>query len=53
MVEYTYNFLVSSASGVSPFMASLGYKLLHFDHQEEEDVIVPSVWALLRHYKQV
>ena len=43
-VEYAHNSLVSSASGVSPFMATLGYQPPLFDHQERE-VAVPSVQA--------
>uniref|UniRef100_A0A674MFK3 Gypsy retrotransposon integrase-like protein 1 n=1 Tax=Takifugu rubripes TaxID=31033 RepID=A0A674MFK3_TAKRU len=43
-VEYAHNSLVSASTGLSPFMASLGYQPPLFKGQEEE-VAVPSVQA--------
>ena len=40
--DYAHNFLVLAATGVSPFMAALGYQPPLFQEQEEE-VAVPSV----------
>ena len=46
-VEYARNTLVSSATGISPFEASLGFQPPVFPVQEEE-VVVPSVQRHIR-----
>ena len=46
-VEYSLNSMVSAATGLSPFMCSLGYQPPLFPSQETE-AAVPSVWAHLR-----
>ncbi|KAK9533156.1 hypothetical protein VZT92_008305 [Zoarces viviparus] len=51
-VEYAHNSLTSTATGMSPFMASLGYQPPLFPAQEME-VAVPSVQANLRRCRQV
>ena len=51
-VEYAHNSLTSAATGMSPFMASLGYQPPLFPIQEEE-VAVPSVQANLRRCRRV
>ncbi|TWW62381.1 hypothetical protein D4764_04G0010280 [Takifugu flavidus] len=51
-VEYAHNSLVSASTGLSPFMASLGYQPPFFEGQEEE-VAVPSVQANIRRCRRV
>lgn len=51
-VEYSHNSLVSSATGMSPFMASLGFQPPLFPIQETE-VAVPSVQEHLRRARRV
>lgn len=51
-VEYAHNSLVSSATGMSPFMVSLGFQPPLFPDQEQ-DVAVPSVQAHLRRCRGV
>uniref|UniRef100_A0A674P365 Gypsy retrotransposon integrase-like protein 1 n=1 Tax=Takifugu rubripes TaxID=31033 RepID=A0A674P365_TAKRU len=51
-VEYAHNSLVSASTGLSPFMASLGYQPPLFEGQEEE-VAVPSVQANIRRCRRV
>lgn len=51
-IEYAHNSLVLAASGVSPFIPSLGYQPPLFDHQGEE-VIVLSVQVNLCRCKRV
>uniref|UniRef100_A0A8C5CMX5 Integrase catalytic domain-containing protein n=1 Tax=Gadus morhua TaxID=8049 RepID=A0A8C5CMX5_GADMO len=46
-VEYAHNTLVNASSGLSPFMASLGYQPALFPELEEE-ISVPSVQAHMR-----
>lgn len=51
-VEYAHNSLVSSATGMSPFMASNGFQPPLFPAQEA-DVAVPSVQGHLRRARRV
>ena len=51
-VEYAHNSLVSSATGMSPFMVSNGFQPPLFPSQETE-VTVPSVQAHLRRARRV
>ncbi|KAK7879248.1 hypothetical protein WMY93_033967 [Mugilogobius chulae] len=51
-VEYAHNSLVSSATGMTPFMASLGFQPPLFPDQEE-DIAVPSVQTHLRRCRRV
>lgn len=51
-IEYAHNFLISSATGTSPFMAALGYQPPLFPIQEEE-ISVPSAQANLQICRQV
>lgn len=51
-IEYAHNSLISSATGMSPFMICLGYQPPLFPEQEE-DVAVPSVQAHLRRCRSV
>lgn len=51
-VEYAHNSLVSSATGMSPFMASMGFQPPLFPIQENE-VAVPSVQEHLRRARRV
>uniref|UniRef100_A0A3B3CQT4 Integrase catalytic domain-containing protein n=1 Tax=Oryzias melastigma TaxID=30732 RepID=A0A3B3CQT4_ORYME len=51
-VEYSHNSLVSSATGVSPFMASVGYQPPLFPSQESA-VAVPSIQDHLRRARRV
>lgn len=51
-IEYAHNSLVSSATGMSPFMVSLGFQPPLFPDQEQ-DVAVPSVQAHLRRCRGV
>ena len=51
-VEYAQNSLVSSATGMSPFMVSMGFQPPLFPVQEEE-VAVPSVQDHLRRARRV
>uniref|UniRef100_A0A3B3HCI3 Gypsy retrotransposon integrase-like protein 1 n=1 Tax=Oryzias latipes TaxID=8090 RepID=A0A3B3HCI3_ORYLA len=51
-VEYSHNSLVSSATGRSPFEASLGYQPPLFP-SEEQDLAVPSVAAHIRRCRKV
>lgn len=51
-IEYAHNFLISSATGTSPFMAALGYQPPLFPIQEEE-ISVPSAQANLQRCRQV
>ena len=51
-VEYAHNSLVSTATGMSPFMVSQGYQPPLFPSQESE-VAVPSVQAHLRRAHRV
>ena len=46
-VEYAHNTLVNASTGLSPFMASLGYQPPLFPELEEE-ISVPSVQAHMR-----
>lgn len=50
--EYVQNSLVFAATGVSPFMASLGYQPPLFEHQEEE-IAVPALWGNLRRCRNI
>lgn len=43
-VEYAHNSLASAATGILPFMTSLGYQPLFFELHEYE-VATPSVWT--------
>ncbi|KAK5927636.1 hypothetical protein CgunFtcFv8_012771 [Champsocephalus gunnari] len=51
-VEYAHNSLVCSATGMSPFMASVGFQPPLFPAQER-DVAVPSVQGHLRRARRV
>uniref|UniRef100_A0A4W6C473 Integrase catalytic domain-containing protein n=1 Tax=Lates calcarifer TaxID=8187 RepID=A0A4W6C473_LATCA len=51
-IEYAHNSLVSSATGMSPFMAANGFQPPLFPAQETE-VAVPSVQAHLQRARQV
>lgn len=51
-VEYAHNSLVSSATGLSPFEASLGYQPPLFP-EEEADLAVPSVQHHLQRCRRV
>lgn len=51
-VEYVHNSLTSSATGLSPFEASLGYQPPLFPENETE-LAVPSVQHHLRHCRRV
>uniref|UniRef100_A0A3B3E207 Gypsy retrotransposon integrase-like protein 1 n=1 Tax=Oryzias melastigma TaxID=30732 RepID=A0A3B3E207_ORYME len=51
-VEYSHNSLVSSATGVSPFMASVGYQPPRFPSQERA-AAVPSIQGHLRRARRV
>jgi len=51
-VEYAHNSLVCSATGMSPFMASVGFQPPLFPTQER-DVAVPSVQGHLRRARRV
>uniref|UniRef100_A0A8C7WS22 Gypsy retrotransposon integrase-like protein 1 n=1 Tax=Oryzias sinensis TaxID=183150 RepID=A0A8C7WS22_9TELE len=51
-IEYAHNSLVSSATGRSPFEASLGYQPPLFP-SEEADLAVPSVAAHIRRCRRV
>ncbi|KAK9539596.1 hypothetical protein VZT92_004693 [Zoarces viviparus] len=51
-VEYAHNSHMSTATGLSPFEASLGYQPPLFPSQEVE-VAVPSVQRNARHYRRV
>ena len=51
-VEYSLNTMVSAATGLSPFLCSLGYQPPLFPSQETE-AVVPSVRAHLRRCRRV
>ena len=51
-VEYAHNSLTSAATGMSPFMASLGYQPPLFSVQEEA-VAVPSVQANIQRCRRI
>ncbi|KAK2912287.1 hypothetical protein Q8A73_006400 [Channa argus] len=51
-IEYAHNSLTSSATGLSPFMCSLGYQLPMFTNQETE-IAVPSVNAHIRRCRRL
>ena len=51
-VEYSLNSMVSAATGLSPFMCSLGYQRPLFPSQETE-AAVPSVRAHLRRCRRI
>ena len=51
-VEYSLNSMVSAATGLSPFMCSLGYQPPLFPSQETE-AAVPSVRAHLRRCRRI
>ena len=51
-VEYANNTLVNASTGLSPFMASLGYQPPLFPELEEE-IAVPSVQTHLRRYRRI
>lgn len=52
-VEYAHNSLVSAVSGVSPFMASLGYQPPLFEYQEEEVAVLSVVPCCRRFWRQI
>lgn len=49
-IEYAHNYLVSSVTGMKPFMASMGFQPPLFPAQQEE-VAVSSVQVHLRQWK--
>ncbi|KAK2899769.1 hypothetical protein Q8A73_012898 [Channa argus] len=51
-IEYAHNSLTSSATGLSPFMCSLGYQPRMFPNQETE-IAVPSVNAHIRRCRRL
>ncbi|KAK2908400.1 hypothetical protein Q8A73_009473 [Channa argus] len=51
-IEYAHNSLTSSATGLSPFMCSLGYQPPMFPNQETE-IAVPSVNAHIRRCRRL
>lgn len=51
-IEYAHNTLISSATGMSPFMASLGYQPPLFP-DEERDIAVPSVQSHMRRCRRI
>ena len=50
-VEYANNTLVNASTGLSPFMASLGYQPLF--PELEEEIVVPSVQTHLRRCRRI